>query len=139
MLYGHNFTPKVPDSAHKNKAISEEIEEWQKPLKRWISCAKRDSFELYMQDETMLLQDCTLKRGPWSPRGQRVLQVYFGDHKRRVIYGAISDLHQYFLQEKNLTARPFSNLSKNCWNEATRSPLQRMPHPNIEQRSLKNL
>ena len=57
MLHRHNFTPKVPDSAHKNKAISEEIEEWQKPLKRWISCAKRDGFDLYMQDETMLLQD----------------------------------------------------------------------------------
>ena len=57
MLHRHNFTPKVPDSAHKNKATDEEIKEWQKPLKRWISCAKRDSFELYMQDETMLLQD----------------------------------------------------------------------------------
>ena len=57
MLHSYNFTLKVPDSAHKNKAISEEIKEWQKPLKRWILCARRDGFELYMQDETMLLQD----------------------------------------------------------------------------------
>ena len=57
MLHSHNFTLKVPDSAHKNKATSEEIEEWQKLLKRWISCAKRDSFDLHMQDETIHLQD----------------------------------------------------------------------------------
>ena len=48
MLHRHNFTPKVPDSTHKNKATNEEIEEWQKSLKRWISCVKRDGFELYM-------------------------------------------------------------------------------------------
>ncbi len=57
MLHRHNFTPKVPDSTHKNKATNEEIEEWQKSLKRWISCVKRDGFELYIQDETMLLQE----------------------------------------------------------------------------------
>ena len=110
MLHRHNFTPKVPDFTHKNKATNEEIEEWQKSLKRWISCVKRDGFEMYIQDETILLQDRVPKRGPWSPRGQRVLQVYFGDHQRQVIYGAISDSHQYFLQEKNSTARRFSNL-----------------------------
>ena len=88
------------DSTHKNKATYEEIEKWQKSLKRWISCVKRDGFELYMQDETMLLQNHVPKRGPWSPRGQRVFQVYFGDLRRRVIYGAISDSHQYFLQKK---------------------------------------
>ena len=57
MLHSHNFTPKVPDSTHKNKATSEEIKEWQKSPKLCILCARRDSFELYMQDETMLLQD----------------------------------------------------------------------------------
>ena len=112
MLHRHNFTPKVPDSTHKNKATNEEIEEWQKSLKRWISCVKRDGFELYVQDETMLLQDHVPKRGPWSPRGQRVFQVYFGDHQRRVIYGAISDSHQYFLQEKKFNGSTFLKFVK---------------------------
>ena len=92
MLRRHNFTPKVPDSTHKNKATNKEIEEWQEALKRWILCVKRDGFELHMQDETML-QGHVPKRGPWSPRGQKVFQIYFGDHQRRVIYGAISDSH----------------------------------------------
>ena len=69
MLHRHNFTPKVPDSTHKNKATNEEIEEWQKSLKQWISYVKRDSFELYIQNETMLLQDHVPKRCPWSPGG----------------------------------------------------------------------
>ena len=139
MLHRHNFTPKVPDSTHKNKATNEEIEEWQKSPKRRISCVKRDGFEMYVMDETILLHDYVPRRGPWSPRGQRIFQVYFRDHQRRVIYGAISDSHQYFLQEKNSTARHFSNLSKNYWNVVTRRPLQWMPHPNTEQRILENL
>ena len=40
------------------------------------------------------------KRGPWSPTGQKVLQTCFGDHPRQVIYCAVSDLRQYFLQEQ---------------------------------------
>ena len=72
MLRRHNFTPKMPDSAHKNKATDKEIEQWQKSLKRWISCVKRGGFELYMQDETILLQNHVPKRGPWSSRRQRV-------------------------------------------------------------------
>ena len=123
ILHRHNFTPKVPDATHKNKATNEEVEEWQKSLKRWISCVKRDNFELHVIDETILLHDYVPKRGPWSPKGQKVLRTYFGDHQRRVIYGAISDSHQYFLQKKNSTVRRFSSLSKNCWNEATRLPL----------------
>ena len=114
MLRRHNFTPKVQDSTHKNKATNEEIEEWQKALKWWLSCVKRDDFEMYVIDETILLQDYVPKCGPWSPKGQKVLQTYFGDHQRRVIYGAISDLHQYFLQEKNSTIQHFSSLLKNC-------------------------
>ena len=73
MLYRYNFTPKVPDSTHKNKATNKEIGGWQKSLKWWISCVKRNGFELYIQDETMPLQDHVPKRGPWLPRGQRVL------------------------------------------------------------------
>ena len=53
-----------------------------------------------MMDETILLQDYVPKRGPWSRRDQKVLQVYFGDHQRRVIYGAISDSHQCFCRKK---------------------------------------
>ena len=102
ILHRHNFTPKVPDATHKNKATNEEVEEWQKSLKRWISCVKRDGFELYVMDETILLHDYVPKRGPWSPKGQKVLRTYFGDHQRRVIYGAISDSHQYFLQKKKI-------------------------------------
>ena len=112
MLCRHNFTPMAPDSTHKNKATNKEIEEWQKSLKRWISCVKRDGFELYMQDETMLLQDHVPKRGPWSPMGQKVLQTYLGDHQRRVIYGAISDSHQYFLQEKKFNGSTFLKFVK---------------------------
>ena len=112
MLRSHNFTPKVPDSTHKNKASNEKIEEWQKSLKRWILCVKRNGFELYIQDETMLLQDHVPKRGPWSRRGQKVLQTYLGDHQRRVIYGAISDSHQYFLQEKKFNGSTFLKFVK---------------------------
>ena len=28
ILHRHNFTPKVPDATHKNKATNEEVEEW---------------------------------------------------------------------------------------------------------------
>ena len=72
MLRRHNFTPKVPDSTRKNKVTGKEIEQWQKSLKRWISCVKRGDFELYMQDETILLQNHVPKRGPWSSGNQRV-------------------------------------------------------------------
>ena len=65
MLRSHNFTPKVPDSTHKNKASNEEIEEWQEALKQWLSCVKRDGFETYVMDETILLQDYVPKRDPW--------------------------------------------------------------------------
>ena len=57
MLRRPNFAPKMPDFTHKNKVTDKEIEQWQKSLKRGISCVKRDGFELYMQDETILLQN----------------------------------------------------------------------------------
>ena len=60
----------------------------------------------------MLLQDHVPKRGPWSPGGQKVFQIYFGDHQRRVIYGAISDSHQYFLQEKKFNGSTFLKFVK---------------------------
>ena len=112
ILHRHNFTPKVPDATHKNKATNEEVEEWQKSLKRWISCVKRDDFELHVIDETILLHDYVPKRGPWSPKGQKVLRTYFGDHQRRVIYGAISDSHQYFLQKKKFDGPTFLKFVK---------------------------
>ena len=34
ILHRYNFTPNVPDSAHKSKATNEAMEEWQKSLKR---------------------------------------------------------------------------------------------------------
>ena len=46
------------------------------------------------------------------PRGQKVFQVYFGDHQRRVIYGAISDSHQYFLQGKKFNGSTFLKFVK---------------------------
>ena len=64
MLRSHNLTPKVPDFTHKNKVTNKEIEEWQKFLKRWILCVKRDDFDLYIQDKTMLLRDHVPKRSP---------------------------------------------------------------------------
>ena len=112
MLRRHNFTPNVPDSTHKNKASNEQIEEWQKSLKWWISCVKRDGFEMYVQDETILTHDYVTKRGPWSPVGQKILRVYFGDHQRRIIYGAISDSHQYFLQKKKFNGSTFLKFVK---------------------------
>ena len=112
ILHRHNFTPKVPDATHKNKATNEEVEEWQKSLKRWISCVKRDDFELYVIDETILLHDYVPKRGPWSLKGQKVLRTYFGDHQRRIIYGAISDSHQYFLQKKKFDGSTFLKFVK---------------------------
>ena len=112
MLHRYNFTPKVQDSTHKNKATGEEIEEWQKSLKWWISCAKRDGFEIYVVDETILLHDYVLKRGPWSSKDQKVLQTYFGDHQRLVIYGVISDSHQYFLHGKKFDGSTFLKFVK---------------------------
>ena len=72
MLCRHNFTSKMPDFAHKNKVTDKEIEQWQKSLKRWIPCVKRDGFELYMQDETILLHNHVPKRGPRPSGNQRV-------------------------------------------------------------------
>ena len=112
-MHRYNFAPKVPDSTHKNKATNEAIEEWQKSLKRRISCAKRDGFEIYAVDETMLLQNHVPKRGPWSPKGQKVLQIYFGDHQILVIYGAVSDSHQYFLQGKKFDGSTFLKHRRN--------------------------
>ena len=63
-------------------------------------------------DETILLHDYVPKRGPWSPKGQKVLRTYFGDHQRRVIYGAISDSHQYFLQKKKFDGPTFLKFVK---------------------------
>ena len=50
MLRSHNFTPKVPDSAHKSKATGKEMEQWQKSLKRQTLCVKRDGFEMYVMN-----------------------------------------------------------------------------------------
>ena len=78
ILRRNNFTPKVPDAIHKRKAAISEIEQWQKELKPWISCVKRDGFELFVQDETYLKQDGKLKSDPWSPKGQKIRHTYFG-------------------------------------------------------------
>ena len=130
---------RCPDSTHKNKATDKEIEEWQKSLKRWILCVKRDGFELYMQDGTTLLQDRVPKRGPWSPRGQSISDLFWrspetGDLRRNIGFAPVLSTGK-----KNSTARRFSNLSKNCWNVVTRRPSQWMPRPDTEQRILKNL
>ena len=42
----------------------------------------------------------------------KVFQIYFEDHQRRVIYGAISDSHQYFLQEKKFNGSTFLKFVK---------------------------
>ena len=112
ILRRHDFTPKVQDFTHKNRATNKEVKRWQKYLKWWISCVKRDGFELYVMDETILLQDYVPKRGPQSLKGQKMLQVYFGDHQRRIIYGAISDSHQYFLQKKKFNGLTFLKFIK---------------------------
>ncbi len=112
MLRRRSFTPKVPDAIHKRKATISEIEQWQKELKPWISCVKRDGFELFVQDEVWLEQDGKLKSGPWSPKGQKIHRVYFGDHQKRVIYGAISENYQYFLRRRKFNGSTFLQFMK---------------------------
>ena len=60
----------------------------------------------------MLLLNHVPKIGPWSPRGQRIFQVYFGDHQILVIYGVVSDSHQYFLQGKKFDGSMFLKFVK---------------------------
>ena len=73
---------------------------------------KTSGFEMYVMDETILLQDHVPKRGPWSSRGQKVLQVYCGDHWRWVIYSTMLDSHQYFLQGKKFNGSTFLKFVK---------------------------
>ena len=127
-----NYTCKTMEPLHSNMQSIEDVLKWQHDMKKWFSCVKRDGFEMYVQDETMLLQDHVPKRGPWSPGGQKVFQIYFGDHRRRVIYGAISDSHQYFLQEKKIQRLDVSQICQktvgtklqNCRCNGCRIPAQ---------------
>ena len=70
MLHRHNLAPKMPNFTHKNKATAIEVKLWQKSLKRCVLCVKRDGFDLYVMDETILLHDYAPKHGPWPPKGR---------------------------------------------------------------------
>ena len=119
-----NYTCKTMEPLHSNMQSIEDVLEWQHDMKKWFSCVKRDGFEMYVQDETMLLQDHVPKRGPWSPGGQKVFQILFrrspetGDLRCNIGFAPVLSTGK-----KNSTARRFSNLSKNCWDEATKLPL----------------
>ena len=77
MLRSHNFTPKVPDSTHKNKVSNEEIEEWQKALEWWLSCVKRDGFEMYVMNETILLHGYSKARSMVAQRPKNIADLFW--------------------------------------------------------------
>ena len=69
MLRRRSFTPKVPDAIHKR--IGNHFRDRTMELKPWISCVKRDGFELFVQDEVWLEQDGKLKAALGRPRVKR--------------------------------------------------------------------
>lgn len=89
-LHQLDWTPKVPMPVYFRRDSVEDVIRWQRGIKYWISCLSRDGFLLYVMDEANVVLDHVNKRGPWSPRGERVYTPYYGNHRRIVVTAAIS-------------------------------------------------
>ena len=101
ILHRHNFTPKVPDATHKNKATNEEVEKWQKSLKRWISCVKRDGFELYVIDETILLHDYSKARSMVTKGPESTADLFWGSLETGNLRYNIGFTSVFFTEKKS--------------------------------------
>ena len=85
-----NWSPKTPMPAYFRRDSVEAVIAWQRMMGRWISCLERDGFLLYVIDQTTMRLDYDNKRGPWSPKGERVYMPYYGQHRKLMVSAGVS-------------------------------------------------
>ena len=89
-LHAMRWTRKTPMPAYFRRASVEEVIKWQRMMRYWISCLKRDGFWLYAIDQSTMMLDYQNKAGPWGPEGERIYMRYYGQHRHIMVCAGVS-------------------------------------------------
>ena len=108
IMHRYGLTPKVPQKVHINRASKGAVRSWQYRFDRRVSCLEEKGFTILDMDEAFFVYDVASGRKYWSPRGERIVVPYTGNHRRIVVYGAIAkDGRQLFRTRELFDASTF--------------------------------
>ena len=107
-MHRYGLTPIAPQRVHSNRAGRDAVRSWQYRFDRRVSCLEETGFTILDMDEAFFVYDVASGRKYWSPRGERIVVLYTGNHRRIVVYGAIAkDGRQLFRTRESFDAPTF--------------------------------
>lgn len=102
----HGLTPKVPQKVHINRASREAVRSWQYRFDKRVSCLEEEGFTILDMDEAFFIYDVISGRKYWPPRGERIVVPYTGNHRRIVVYGAITKESRFCSYQNTIERLP---------------------------------
>ena len=98
LMHKWNLKPKVPQKLHVRAASKDTCRKWNKRIILRIKKAKKKGFTVFIQDESVFVDDVRLGKKYWTDVHQRMIVRWRGSHQRFLVYGMMADDNQSFFR-----------------------------------------
>ncbi len=95
-MHKWNLKPKVPQKVHVRAASKDVCRKWKNRIISRIEKAKKKGFTVFIQDESVFVDDVRLGKKYWTDAHQRMIVRWRGSHQRFLVYG--NDDNQSFFR-----------------------------------------
>ena len=98
LMHKWNLKPKVPQKVHVRAASKDTCRKWKNRIISRIEKAKKKGFTVFIQDESVFVDDVRLGKKYWTDVHQRMIVPWRGSHQRFLVYGMVTDGNQSFFR-----------------------------------------
>ena len=99
-MHKWNQNPMVPQKLHVRAVSKDTCRKWNK---RIILRIEKKGFTVFIQDESVFVDDVRLGKKYWTDVHQRMIVRWRGSHQRFLVYGMMADDNQFLDHMKNST------------------------------------
>ncbi len=96
LMHKWNLKPKVPQKVHVRAASKDTCRKWKNRIISRIEKAKKKGFTVFIQDESVFVDDVRFGKKYWTDAHQRLIVRWRGSHQRFLVYG--NDDNQSFFR-----------------------------------------
>lgn len=98
LMHKWNLKAKVPQKVHVRAASNNACRNWRNRIILRIEKAKKKGFTIFIQDESVFVDDVRLGKKYWVDANQRMIVQWRGSHQRFLVYGMMTDDNQSFFR-----------------------------------------
>ena len=96
LMHKWNLKAKIPQKIHVRAASKNACRNWKNRIISRIKKAKKKGFTIFIQDESIFVDDVRIGKKYWVDANQRMVIQWRGSHQRFLVYGMITDDNQSF-------------------------------------------